>query len=200
MREPTRSIVRAAAALGIVGVVMWQMSGNRDAAVVTAKPNVAAPKPAGSSLAEVSPPAPAASQAGVAEEKSSVVEEAERALALAKAKEDEAAAEAAKAAKALQPAEAAKTAKAAEPAKVERASPRKPAATTAVTEPPSVDLSNRTRLVVQTEAAPPPPSGGPGVRPTPKTVQAADNSQDHPSFPGCRWATPTRWVCDGVKQ
>ena len=188
----------AIAAVAVVTVALWQMGDKREDDSKFRR--AAASAPAASGLAVVAPAAPA-EKTDKDDVKLSIVEEAERNLARAKAEEEAAKGEGEKTAraKALQAAEAAKVAKAAEAPDAEAGSQRK-TGTVAPAVQPTADagallLSNRTKLVVQTEAAPPSVSG-PGVRPTAQPVQE-EKALAYPGFPGCRWATPTQWVCDG---
>ena len=175
------AVSTALAAVGIVFLFQWQAGEKRDDAHINYKPaHVVAPRPAASGLAIGSPPGP---------------DEMKPAALVAKPPADELAGPADPAVKpereaAPDPAGGAKSAKLDTTA-------RKPTPPPApVVQQPAVDpFEKRLTVVVETESTPP---SGPGVRPVARPVQA-EASVTHPSFPGCRWATPINWVCDPPK-
>ncbi|HSV44327.1 MAG TPA: hypothetical protein VLJ58_00940 [Ramlibacter sp.] len=170
----------ALAAVAVVSFLLWQFGEKRDheAAVAVTRPAAPTPSPAASATETVR-----AQAVPEAKPEPAADGQAEQAQAL-KQLQEEAAVKAAAAEKATQAAQAAEAAK----VRRQQAAPAPAAPQPAPVVPM---LADRNQLFVQVDNSAPSTAG---VMPTPRPVEA-EKSQANP-IPGCRWATPTNWVCD----
>lgn len=190
-RKTGSAISTALAAVVVVALLLWQMAEKRDEHVIYKPTDAPAPRPVASSMGLASPPAQPDPKADPAVPRTAADDEAQRTLARVKFEEEAAAAEAVKTAKAAQAADAAKAALAAR----HKAAMASPHAAPPMAASPVMPFSDQPRPVVESASGPP---SGPGVMPAPRAI-TVEAPVAHPSFPGCRWATPTSWVCDPPK-
>ena len=197
-RSSSSALGAAMAAVGVVFVALWPFGEKQEAATYTA-PVPVAPAPAAAVAADPTrahavpdaKPDPAAPKAGAEDPLELLKAMKQQAEPAEKAAAGEKAVKDVQVAAPAQPQATAKAAPAADALK-----PRQQAAAPAQPTPVVPMLADRNQMFVQVETNAPPSTAG--VMPPPPSMQS-DKAQAHPVFPGCRWATPTTWVCDQPK-
>jgi hypothetical protein len=176
-RSSSSAVGAALAAVAVVFMTLWQFGDKRaDAQTVVVAPPAALPAAVAPAPAASAAPAQAAAEKPEPITPPAAADVAMEALKTRKQQEEPAA----KAAAQTQTPGAAL-------ARQQQAAPAAPMVPM---------LADRNQMFVQVETSA--PTSTAGVMPPPPSMQN-DKAQAHPVFPGCRWATPTTWVCDQPK-